>query len=118
MKLIKISIITIILWIFLLSLSVYIYNKIWWVDKTDCMIQYINNYYPNWCTYNVKWLRWDDSPHIDKCWLENEYMELTWQIEWCWINDSFKSFIFNTPYCFISLTWEKIHENFIDWKGN
>lgn len=86
--------------VFILSTMYYIYNKTIWKDKTDCMIQYINNYYPYWSIYKIDWYS-----HIDKRWLNylwNEHI-----VNWCYIDDSLLSFIFNTSYCYLTLFYEK-----------
>ena len=88
----------------------YWYNKTSWNDKTDCMIQYVKNYYPNWCMYEVLW-----SSHIDECWIGNKYMIETKKINGCMINDWVLSFIYNTPYCYITLFYEKTWKIIEKW---
>jgi hypothetical protein len=97
-----------ILYLLLLSLFIPIWIK-YTLAKTiknkapDCMIEYVNNYYPNGCTYLINW----DTPHIDKCWMWNNIMVETKEIHWCYINDSVSSILFNTPYCYVTLFLEK-----------
>jgi len=98
MRMLKIILITIIISYIFIPISYYWYNKIYGKDITDCMIQYINNYYPNWCSYIIFW----KDPHIDKCGIENEFMVVEKKINWCDID------FFNTPYCYITLFFENI----------
>lgn len=91
-------------WIFYLSFWNYIYNKTIWYDKTDCMIQYVNNYYPYWSVYEVDW-----SPHIDKRWMS--YLKEEKEINGCFINNSIPSFIYNSTYCYITLIYEDFLKN-------
>ena len=101
MRLIKIILTTIILGLIIIPVINYSYNKTLWEDKTDCMIQYVNKYYPNWCTYIIEW----EFRHIDKCWIENELMIENHKVNWCmmWFN---VEWLFNTPYCYITLGLE------------
>lgn len=98
-RIIIISLITILVSIPLFWVWKYIHAKTIWKDSTDCMVNYIKNYYPIWSTYLV----FDKYPHIDKRWIWNEYMKETKQITWCYINDWFISSIFNSSYCLITL---------------
>lgn len=100
----KLIVITILLSMLLLPNIAYLYNKTIWKDQTDCMIQYIQNHYPNGCTYIIFWA----SQHIDKCWLANDYMVETKKINGCFINDWVISAIFNIPYCYMTLFYEKL----------
>ena len=100
MRIFKIVIITYILTIITISLSLYLYNKTIWYDKTDCMIQYVNNYYPEWSVYNIP------EAHIDKRWLD--YLWEEYKINWCYINNTIMSFIINTPYCYTALFFENL----------
>lgn len=88
----------------------YIHSKTLWKGETDCMIEYVNKHYPHGCTYNVLF-NGKRLPHIDKCWLENEFMVVTGKVEGCrmmYNEASPMGTLFNTPYCFISLTLEKL----------
>lgn len=94
--------------IFVLSPIVwYTYNKTLWKDNTDCMINYINKYYPNWYTYYNYWYY-----HIDKPWLD--YWENLWPVDWCvFKTDNYRYNINNTTYCYYTLFFETIL-----WKTN
>ena len=92
-KLIIISIKTTLIGIILIIPAMfYTYNKFgdgkW---STDCMIEYINKYYPEGSVYTIHW-----NPHIDKRWIWNNFglVEIK-EVNWCWIDNSFRSFIFN-----------------------
>jgi len=105
MRIIKIIIITIIVWLFVADpILFYIYNKTYWKWETDCMIQYIQKHYPNGCEYIIE-SEWEKFPHIDKCWLENEYMKNIWEVKWCRIRTNAWA---NIPYCYYTLFFEKI----------
>lgn len=84
-------------------IGLYIYNKTYGKETTDCMINYVSKYYPNGCEYTIK-MDWETFNHIDKCWLENEYMELNNNVTHCFMT---QAPLVNTPYCFYSLIFEK-----------
>jgi len=81
----------------MLSHCVYIYNKTVWKWDTDCMIEYVNNYYPYWEIYLINW-----EPHVDKRWLW--CWQSQWSLYWC----NFPNDIFNSVYCSTSLFWESL----------
>jgi hypothetical protein len=97
------TIIKFIIWIIIICIWFYVYNKTLWVDKTDCMIQYINNYYPYWSTYNIPW---SNDKHIDKRWLD--YLDNEKEIYGCIITNWVLWTIYNTPYCYITLFFERL----------
>jgi hypothetical protein len=104
MRIIKIIIYSWLVWLlFLILVWKYIHSKTLWFDKTDCMVNYIQNHYPIWSTYMIFW----KYPHIDKRWIWNENMIETKEINGCFINDKAISFIYNTPYCYWTLLFEK-----------
>jgi hypothetical protein len=72
-----------------------------WADSTDCMINYVQNYYPNGCSYIINW----EDNHIDKCWLENEIMTLDSTVKWCNVK---QAWLINVPYCYYTLAFETI----------
>lgn len=102
-RLINIILITMVLWIISIYIIKYLHAKTIWKDNTDCMIQYVNNYYPYGSTYLIN----DKLPHIDARWVWNDYMREIKEIKWCYIKDNFMSTIFNSSYCFITLMFEK-----------
>jgi len=100
----KLIILSLLVGIVMVSIGGYAWNKTIWKWNTDCMIEYINNHYPNGCTYLINW----DSHHIDKCWIWNEFMIETNKIKGCVVGDSPISYIFNTPYCYTVLFFENL----------
>lgn len=100
----KILWIIIVYLIFILPFIKYVHSKTIWEWVSDCMIEYVTKYYPNGCTYKI----YGKYPHIDKCWIWNDYMKETKKIKHCFVNDNVTSFIYNTPYCMLSLQFEKI----------
>ncbi len=80
-RIIFIIIITIIISIPFITVVKYIHAKTIWKWNTDCMIEYVNNYYPYWSVYLIN----NKYPHIDKRWLE--YLNEVKEINWCYIND-------------------------------
>jgi len=85
----------------MLPLGKYVEAKTYWKGKTDCMIEYVNKYYPKGSTYLIDW----KFPHIDKSWMENPYMVKTWDVEWCFTKD-----INNTIYCHWALLLEGVNQ--------
>lgn len=78
MRMLKIIITTVILSILvILPIGNYTYNKTIGKDKTDCMIQYVQKYYPYGSTYLID----GKYPHIDKRGIANEYMIETGQVD-------------------------------------
>ena len=102
MKITKLITWTIILFLLFMPFLKYAHAKTLWKDTTDCMVIYINNYYPYWEEYLIDW----KYPHIDKRWLN--YLESVWEIKGCIMNNSVLSFIINTPYCYVTLFFEKV----------
>jgi len=99
----KLIICTTLIFLLLVPFIKYAHAKTLWKWVTDCMVVYIQDYYPNWCTYLIN----NKYPHIDWCWKGNSSMVETSKVKWCIIKDSISSFIFNTPYCYITLLLEK-----------
>jgi len=102
-RLLIISIITIILSSIWIPILKYIHSKTIWFDQTDCMVKYVNNYYPYWSIYYIK----EDKkyPHIDKRWLEYLYEEV--EIYGCNIRGYWLfSDITNTIYCYVTYFFE------------
>lgn len=82
----------------------YVHWKTLGVDKTDCMITYINYYYPNGCEYTIQ--LWEKNEyHIDKCWMENEYMTLDSKVNGCNLTNAP---LINMPYCYYTLMFENL----------
>ena len=98
MRILKIILITILGTLIILPLIVYWYNKTIWKWTTDCMIEYVNNYYPNWCNYTIYW----EYRHIDKCWIGNKFMIEENKVKGCMFNNAIDN-IFNMPYCYITV---------------
>lgn len=85
-----------------ITTSLYVHSKTIGKWKTDCMITYVNEYYPSGSIYklNSGWY------HFDKKWLE--YMNKIGEADWCvmrWWGVVFQ--LVNTPYCYTSLIYEK-----------
>ena len=101
----KVAIITFICALLIFPTAKYIHSKTLWKDNTDCMVQYINNHYPNGSVYYFPDIGWY---HIDARGLENPYMIKTWDVYGCdFSSQSFAVRLTNTPYCYISLLFEK-----------
>lgn len=83
-------------------LIMYFYNKTYWKGQTDCMIEYVNKYYPNGSEYLI----YNKLPHIDWKNQENKYMVKTWDVNGCIMNSSWNSLLVNTPYCYWTLILE------------
>lgn len=79
----------------------------YWDEDTWCMYTYIRDSYPEGSTYLIG----GKYPHIDKKWVENEFMIHTWEVNWCTVNDWFISKIINTPYCYATLLTYKIWQS-------
>lgn len=75
----------------------YVHSKTIWYNNSDCMITYINKYYPIWSIYKIG----DRYDHIDTQWLT--YLNWEKQIYWCNLWNPF-----NTSYCYITLLFENI----------
>jgi hypothetical protein len=99
-RLLIISVWLLILYIFTVTNIYYLYNKSIWKWNTDCMIEYINKYYPNWEIYDMNW-----EQHVDKIWLN--YWQSKWQINWCY----FPNDLWNSVYCSTTLFWETLLNN-------
>jgi len=85
--------------LFLLANIKYIHSITIWEDETDCMITYIDKYYPYGSTYMIEWIY----PHIDKrnAWYEQEH-----KIYWCYIDRTYKDLLYNWSYCLVTLFYE------------
>ena len=103
MRILIITIATILVAILLLWIWKYIHSKTIGYDKTDCMIQYVNNHYPNGAVYSLPW----GEPHIDgrDIWLHEYHIK---DIHGCYIDDTLLSSIYNIPYCLITVWLETI----------
>jgi len=81
--------------LFIFPLSTYLYAKTLGQGNADCMITYIQEYYPLWAIYKTK--SWT---HIDKRWLI--YMDKVQDINWCYLDN-----INNSLYCYWTLILER-----------
>ena len=101
-----------IIWINWWIILVYINSK-YMNTQESCMIDYINNDYPNWCLYKYsynlmdKWYSWF---HVDRCWLWDPNT-LIWYINKCevkMIDYNYKYIGYaNQVYCKYVLLFEK-----------
>jgi hypothetical protein len=106
MKKIFIFIIVILFFNFLIfPLGMYSYAKTLWKWEYDCMIVYVNNYYPKWESYVYTTT---ESNHVDKRWLENEMTKSIGLVDWCiYKTDDLYYNLINSNYCYIALFIEK-----------
>lgn len=99
-RIIYIIILTSIVTLFFIAPMIkYVHAKTLGKWTEDCMITYIQKYYPKGSMYIIN----NKYPHIDKRWVENPLMRKTWDFNGCFSND-----IINTQYCFVTLTMETI----------
>jgi len=81
----------------------YTYAKTIGKWKEDCMIVYINKYYPHGSMYLIDW----KYLHVDTGWIE--YLQKTGDFDWCNLyGDTIRTKVFNIPYCYNTLILEKI----------
>lgn len=109
-RILIIATITIIITWFLLPIVKFIHAKTIGKNDTDCMIKYVQKYYPNGWTYLID----NKYPHIDKQNLHYEAGKMiqTWKTDGCIIHDkSLISSIINTQYCYTTLFIETIINN-------
>lgn len=102
-RLVIIWLLTSILSIFIIWLGKYIHSKTLWYNNTDCMVEYINKYYPYWAVYNIE--KWKYH-HIDKRGITYFYDKN--DIYGCYIKENtFFNTIANSTYCYITYFFEK-----------
>lgn len=100
-------ILIVLIYLVIQSVAQVVYANTLWKDISDCMLKYVENHYPNWCVYTFT----DWGYHIDKCWLENDYMLNIWKANWCRISTNNLLINFNdTLYCNTALITKKIWE--------